>query len=163
MTVIAARKDGKKIQIAWDSFIGDFYSVETSVKVSKKIEGNNFTALFTGDAADGALFAIYAKSHAISQVDELGISSYLLDFKNWKNKNTGNGDASISLIVVLGGRIFALRGLSCVEHDRYVALGAGGEIAHTAMFLGQTAESACATACAISNHCATPVYSEDVK
>lgn len=87
MTVIAARKTNKGVELAWDSFQGNMHTNDSNNStLSKCIDGNNFHALGTGLCSDIALFAIYAKNHAISEGNELGVSEYMLESQEWKSK-----------------------------------------------------------------------------
>jgi len=168
MTVIAARKTDKGVEISWDSFCGDTYrkgKVDRLSNLDKKIDGNNFKALICGSASSGSLLKFFSKHNGIESATEMDILGYLIRFKEWCREKLPAPDLNMDMIIIMDGKIFEVDAdqLVVFENTEFISMGAGQQYAATALHLGHTAEDACKIACQLSNHCLEPVRTEVIK
>jgi len=166
MSVVAAKIEDGIINIASDSYctIGDGNICRYD---SKKIFRFNNTPIVVGSV--GAFRDKNEFPEFLSGKNPIRHRSDLFelmrDFREWKVENHFNdqGNSSFLIATKIGMFVYSGGNSELSEYDDYVAIGAGYQIATTAMYLGQDPVDAVMASCELSHYCGGTVQSDKVE
>lgn len=158
MSVVAVKKYKDKIVIGSDSFVGFSNDTQLKDKDVKVFEHNEIIVGGVGYARDISLFRLFSRDRRPTRNNEDGIIEYITEFIEWANKKTKNYELESDFMIIYENRAWYI---SCEfylkEIDNYRSMGAGKNMAQTALFLEKSVEESINVACELSIYCEKPV------
>lgn len=156
MTVIAAKKiNNGKIHFAADSYCGIGWGEKNENKeldVVKLFNTNGITCGVTGNLYDANKFRLFCETTRPRNDSEIELVRFMADYmKSVNDKN------SSTFIVAFGKQLYEINGLDVIQVKNFIAVGAGGSFARTAMYLGKNPKEAVSIACKLSPYCSKPI------
>lgn len=158
MTVCAVRIHADKIVLAADSII------ITAGYLQEKKDGVKLWAsplrmliATSGSVQEAAIMRMFTATHVPESATEHGILNFLTEFATWQKEKTNDWGVKNHYIFVYDGKVHTSHGLCVQEVKEFAAIGAGFDLALTALYLGKDAYEACDIACELSPYCERPV------
>jgi len=158
MSVVCCRVTSKKVEIASDSITVRGWTQEKGKdKFAKLVEINDIILGSVGSAEEVSLMQLFCATRKPEAASESRILNFLVDFLDWKKKQTDKYELNNAYIIVFAGKAFYLEGFFVKEILTYEAIGAGMDYALSALYLGHDVKKAVETACELSILCEKPV------
>lgn len=170
MSVVAIKVYVNKIVIGADSFVG--FSRDTQLKDEdvKLFKQNGMVVGGVGYATDIALFKLFCRDRKPARADEDAILDFITEFVTWgqtKIKNNAAHNAYVNntdfMIIDKKRAWYISSGYYLKEITDYRAMGAGANMAQTALYLGKNVKEAIGVACELSIYCEKPVNVFEVR
>ncbi len=164
MSVVAVKKYKDKIVIGADSFIGFSYDTQLKDKEAKLFKHNGMVVGVVGYASDLTLFSSFTKSRKPKEATTDGIIDLIVEYNEWAKKKVSDYKNKSWFIIVFSKKAFFIsEDFYVLEIKKYRAMGAGQDMAQTALFLGQDVKKAIAVACELSIYCEKPINIIEIK
>ena len=163
MSVIACRVYDDRIDLAADSIrVSGWGSQRTDGKLTKLARVRDVVVGGSGYAAENGLIQLFLQTHRPSAADVQSLLTFLGEFGDWKHKRTGCSKVSNAYLFAFEGRAFATVEYYIEEVHNYYAIGAGEDVATTALHLGHSPRDAVRVACELSVFCEGPIIEESI-
>lgn len=164
MSVVAVKVHTNKIVIAADSFVGFGWSTQLKDKDVKLFKQNGLVCGGVGYAHSISLFKLFCRDRKPARDDEDAIIDFIADFIKWSTERIKDYKHETDFMIVYKGRAwYVSSGFYVKEILDYRAMGAGQDMAQTALHLGKSAKEAVAAACELSVYCEKPVHEIEVR
>lgn len=159
MSVVACRVYEDRIEIAADSITvrGHTQTKGQTTKFAKLEQINGMTIGSVGACEESSLFYQYCETRKPAGYAERDIRSFLVEFAEWKKKQTEEWKLDNDYILIFGSKAFITENFMVEEIKTYEAIGAGFAYALTSLFLGHTVVESVNVACELSIHCEKPI------
>lgn len=151
MSVVVAKVAEKYITIAADSgcYQGKGIIPSKNMNISKMEKINGMILGGVGIAEENQLFFDYMKTHVLDVVDPEHIRAFIKEFQHYKEELGLSKNLENEYLLAAKGRCYNFQGMFVAEvHDSW-AIGAGGNYANGALYMGATAEKAVEAAIAL--------------
>jgi len=158
MSVVAVKVDQNKITMAADSFVGFGYGTQLKDKDVKLFKQNGLVVGGVGYANSISLFKLFCRDRRPARDDEDAIIDFVSTFIEWAGKKVSNYKHQTDFMIVYKNRVWYVDSSFYVKEVLdYRAMGAGQDMAQTALFLGKNVKEAVEVACELSVYCENPV------
>ena len=153
MTVVAVRKNKSTIEISCDEQISrgrHKYKMSDNKKSDEGDAGKIYkvNGMLIGGAgylSELNLFKLFCKNHKPIAASEDAIMEFMLEFRQWISKKTGDDDYELYnvYLMVIDNRIFEIDyGFHISEKGEFAAIGSGTFLALAALHFGKTTKEA---------------------
>lgn len=164
MSVVAVKVEKNRIVIGADSFVGFSYDSQLKDKDAKIFKHNGLVVGGVGYATDVSLFRLFTKTRQPSSSDEESIVAFLVEFIEWCRKKDTDYKLLSDFMVVFKNKAFLATSQLYVKRIKdYEAMGAGQNMAQTALYLGKDVKTAIESACELSIYCEKPINIIEVR
>lgn len=164
MSVVAVKIYPSKIVIGADSFVGFNYDTQLKDKDVKIFRQNGLVVGGVGYATDIVLLKLFSKTRKPERPDEDSILNYLIEFRDWMRKKNDKYENKTDFMVVFKSKAFlATSSLYIKEIKTFEAMGAGMNMAQTALHLGCNVREALNVATELSIYCEKPLNIFEVR
>jgi len=162
MTVIAAKIIKNEISMSCDSQISRGWHKKSTGYPDKIITGDDFILGVSGSAMVLPLLMVYSKNHKIGVGDEDRIIEWGSEFLDYCKKKTGSWDQSCSMILAHNSGLFMIEDWLPLRIKDFCATGSGYKHAESALYLGESTESAVSVAIALADGCGGEIITKKV-
>lgn len=164
MSVVAVKVYKNRIVIGADSFISFGYYTQRKDEGAKIFKQNNMVVGCVGYAKDMTLFKLYCRDRKPARNDEEAIIDFMAEFIKWAKAIDKDYKCRSSFMIVYQKKAWLVDDSFYLnEITTFQAMGAGQDMAQTAMHLGRSVKEAIAVACEISIYCEKPVVTFEVR
>lgn len=164
MSVVAVKIEKNKIVIGADSFVGFSYDSQLKDKDVKIFKQNGLIVGCVGYATDCSLFRVFSKTRKPSGSREEDILEFVVEFIDWCKRKDNNFKLTSNFMIIFEKRVFLVTGNLYIKEIRtYESMGAGQNMAQTALMLGKSVKESIEVACELSIYCEKPVNIFEVK
>jgi ATP-dependent protease HslVU (ClpYQ) peptidase subunit len=158
MSIVAVKIYKNKIVIGADSFVGFGYGSQLKDRNVKIFQHNDMTVGCVGYASDCTLFRLFTQNRQPKTATEDDIVEFFVEFIDWCKKKDGSYKCESSFIIVFHKKAFYIdAGFYIKEIKKYYSMGAGQDMAQTALMLGKDVKESIAVACEMSCCCEKPI------
>jgi len=163
MSVVAVKIYKDKIVIGADSFVGFNYDTQLKDKNVKIFSHKEITIGTVGYTTDCSLMRVFSRDKKPSRSDEEAMTEYIVEFIDWCKKKDVNYKMESNFMIVFKSKAFLVAGLYVKQIKKYEAMGAGMNMAQTALALGKSVREALEIACELSIYCEKPLNIYEIK
>lgn len=161
MTVIAVKKFDDRIEMAADNQISMGYRIapSQSIDTGKIFQQNGMLIAGTGTSSEAQMMYLFTRNHKPLSISVDDVIDFVVEFKSFCTGVDSNFTIGNSYVICFEKSVFWVCGgtMQVFEVPEYIAIGAGGETAMAALYLGESPSRAVEVACDLNAFCCLPV------
>lgn len=164
MSVIAVKVYSNKIVMAADSFVGFSRDTQLKDKDVKIFKQNGLVVGGVGYANDISLFKLYCRDRKPARSDEDAMIDFVSQYVKWAAERVKDYKLQTDFMIITGKKAWLVSSSGYIKRiTDYRSMGAGQNMAQTALHLGKSAKEAVEVACELSIYCEKPVNVVEVR
>lgn len=158
MSVVAVKVYPNKVVMAADSFVGFGWTSQLKDKDVKIFRQNGMVVGCVGYAQSIALFKIYCRDRKPARDDEDAIIDFVAEFVKWAKDKVDSYIHESDFMIIYKHKAWLIDSSFYYKQiTDYASMGAGQDMAQTALYLGKSPKEAVEAACELSIYCELPV------